>query len=117
MAAGSGGLPNRRRSLKARHDGTQVWAALRVTKKLYFCLSCKGRIEIGQEAVVLRYRETANGIRTNHFLYHPPCFNEEILPHLKGVEEISPQEAEKGKISKKVRKARQNQRRRARKSH
>ena len=75
-------LPTRRKQIRANDlDGNEVVLAVSVAKKLYVCPSCRGRIELGQEHVLVRYPET--GGRGHHQHWHRDCVQADLLRELR----------------------------------
>jgi RimJ/RimL family protein N-acetyltransferase len=85
------GLPSRREALRAKDkDNLTVFLSLAVAKKLYRCLCCSGDINIGSEHVILSRVQISK--RHNHHHIDFACTHEKILPTLKDIKVINPNE-------------------------
>ena len=103
-------LPSRREALRAKDaDNLTVFLSHSIAKKLYRCPCCAGNIPIGSEHVVMSRVQMSRAYNHHHLDFI--CTQKKILPTLKAIQIINPQDASATAMNKRGRKFRNRQRR------
>lgn len=102
--------PNRREALRAKDkDNLTVFLSYAVAKKLYRCPCCRGDINIGDSHAILSRVQMSK--RYTHHHIDLTCVQDRVLPTLKEIQVVKPQDASASAVNARGRKYRNKKRR------
>lgn len=103
-------LPSRREALRAKdEDNLTVFLSFGVAKKLYRCPCCRGDINIGDSHAILSRVQMSKRYTHHHLDF--TCVQDKILPTLKDIKVVDPQDASATAVNARRRKYRNKKRR------
>ena len=90
-------LPDSRQSLLGlTTEGDEAWLIRGISQKIYTCPGCHGRIEIGDEHVVVQYVLRSGG--TDHHHWHRPCAHRLLIGELRRLKPVNAGESGRRKL-------------------